>query len=191
MIAIRASMKGGQQAPGVEQKLGSFSGLQNQPQSGSFRPNFPPRNDGDVIDISNDDDEDEGPQVGNAKPIDMSPAVTQTNGVLPPAIQPIQPTATADTVYKEKVVYKPNLVQRKSKMPPPPTPSQEKSSGYQPHLRPTPPKWEERKNYTNSGPSKTSSFSGRNMNGDQKNHTVSVPFSNGKLANISCCFQQY
>lgn len=178
VIAIRASMKGSQ-APGVEQKLGSFSGLQNPQHSSGFRPNFPPRNDGDVIDISNDDDEDEGEasQAGNVKPIENTPVVPQASHLLKtpllPTIQP--PSSPTDTVYKEKVVYKPNLVQRKSKMPPPPTPAHENSSGFQPRRGATPPKWEERKNYANSAVSTTSNYTSRNGNGGSKN-----PFSNCK-----------
>lgn len=165
VIAIRASMNRGQQAQGVEQKLGSFSGAQSQPQAN--RPAFPPKNDGDVIDISNDDDEDDAGAAGNLE-AEASPAAQQApqhlpNGVLPP-IEPMQ--STSETIYKEKVVYKPNLVPRRSKMPPPPPiPYQESSSGFHSHLRATPP-----------------NFS-RNIYGNQNNH--SAPFSNCKLSFVT------
>ena len=188
VIAIRASVKGGQQTPG-EQKIGNFSGLQNQPQSSNFRTNFPPRNDGDVIDISNDDDEDESEvaQDGIGKFVDSNSSVSQstatlnsTNGVLPSIQKAIDPT------YKEKVVYKPNLVQRKSKMLPPPTPPKENPSSYHPRLISIPQKWDEHKNYVKPSPPTTSNLSNKNMNldinGSGKNQTIS--FSSCKKHNF-------
>lgn len=171
VIAIRASTKGGQAVPGVDQKLGSFPGLTES----SVRPKFQaPRNVGDVIDISNDDDDEETPAV---KPILPDTPATQT---VPPTNGSPEPLpTTSDPVYKEKVVYKPNLVQRsKPKMPPPSVPIPDTQplkrfdSSYQPQQRPPPPKWDAHKNF----PASTNMF---NRNGGSKNHAA--PFRKRKL----------
>lgn len=162
-------MKGGQQNPGLEQKLGSFS---EGSQSSTFRPNFPPRNVSDVIDISNDDDDDVPP---------VRPKVSS----LPAKIQPqmenlkvsstettsIKPVETpVDPVYKEKVVYKPNLVPRKPKLsatqlapPKDIQPIKPYEPGFQSQRRPTPPTWSTNKNYPNSIPSSAPGY--RSTNG--------------------------
>lgn len=121
VIAIRASVKGGQQGPGVEHKLGSFP-LQDSSLGSNSAPKFPPRNDGDVIDISNDD-EDDGDKTTLPASNSSSHGIANTSQ---PIIKPSSLDAsnvsssssnlkepTADKVYKEKVVYKPNLVHRK------------------------------------------------------------------------------
>jgi hypothetical protein len=174
VIAIRASIKGGQPVPGVEQKLGSFAGLPEVPE----RPKFQvPRNDGDVIDISNDDDEEESPVLKSILP-DI-PAVALTNDS---SHAESLPTSSSDTVYKEKVVYKPNLVQRsKPKMPPPSIPVPDSQplkrfdSPYQSQQQRQPlPKWDAHKNFS-SNPN----MFNRSANGSSKNSS-SVPFRNGE-----------
>lgn len=153
MIAIRASMKSGQAIPG-DPKLGAFSALSDASQA---RPNFPPRSIGnDIIDISNDDDDEEEAKTAKSKnaPMVDSPLLPQH---MKGSFHPISNDSTlaqsipsSEPVPKEKVVYKPNLVQRKPKMPPP---SQDLKkpidSGYS-QLRPTPPKWDARRNFPNS-----------------------------------------
>lgn len=164
-------MKGGQQNPGFEQKLGSFA---EGSQPSNFRPNFPPRGVGDVIDISNDDDDD-----------DESPARSRESSIPPKTLSQLenlkgtpnesssskQTETPADPVYKEKVVYKPNLVPRKPKLPstqsaPPKDVQSIKpyEQGLQSQRRPTPPVWNSR--VPNSAPSSSSSYS--NTNGGSK-----------------------
>lgn len=181
VIAIRASVKSGQQAPGVEQKLGSFPSITDAQQNSGFRPNFPPANPGDVIDISNDDDEEDKALPTNAKPLELPPAANVAPLSMMESMNRLPPTKpveqTPDSVYKEKVVYKPNLVSRKPKMPPPPVPSQDVhplkpsfDSGYRNHQRP-PPKWDSMKSF----PPSSSNYSPRNTNGAQKSHSSSYP----------------
>lgn len=183
MIAIRASMKSGQAIPG-DPKLGAFSALSDTSQA---RPNFPPRSIGnDIIDISNDDDDDDEVEAKTAK----STSASMVDSPLLPqhmkgSFHPIandstlaQSLPSLDPIPKEKVVYKPNLVQRKPKMPPPSMLSQDLKkpidSGYS-QLRPTPPKWDARRTFPNSP---LLNYSSRN--GGSK----PVPATNGK----SVCF---
>lgn len=156
--------------PGVEQKLASFSGLPD----GQERPKFQaPRNDGDVIDISNDDDEEESAAVKSIMPEALA---IPTNGS-----SKIDPQSTSlDPIYKEKVVYKPNLVSRtKPKMPPPSIPVPDSQplkrfdSAYSSQQRPQLPKWDAHKNFTSSA-----NLFNRNGNG-AKPHS-SVPFRSCK-----------
>lgn len=176
VIAIRASVKGGQAVPGVEQKLGSFSGLPEPAERPKFQA---PRNDGDVIDISNDDDDEESTAVKSILP-DI-PATQQAPPINGSSLTvPVEETATSsDSIYKEKVVYKPNLVPRsKPKMPPPSIPVPDSQplkrfdSSYQSQQRPAPPKWDSHKNF----PASTNMF---NRNGGSKNHAA--PFRNCKI----------
>lgn len=158
VIAIRASMKSGQTIPG-DPKLGAFSALSDASQA---RPNFPPRSIGnDIIDISNDDDDDDEQEAKTVKSKNSSmvdsPLLPQhMKGSFHPISNDstlVQSIPSSDPVPKEKVVYKPNLVQRKPKMPPPSMTSQDLKkpidSGYSQH-RPTPPKWDARRNFPNS-----------------------------------------
>lgn len=178
VIAIRASMKSGQQVPGVEQKLSGFSALQDSSQNSKYRTNFQPRTDGDVIDISNDDDEEEGkllePKNVNIQQSSRDVSVKVHNGSS--SVRPAE-----DPVYKEKVVYKPNLVHRKAKMPPPPVPSAQEpytpksfEPAYHPHHHQPPPKWDVRKNsaITVSTPA-ASNYNNATVDGVQKNKSVS------------------
>lgn len=114
VIAIRASAKAMQ--PNAD-KLDNFAGLKPS----SLNPNLhrsplgAPQSSGDIIDISNDDDDD---VVGASasKPAE-SVAKVDTNGT-----KPVDPL---DLPYKEKTVYKPNLVKRRPKAYPTiPEPSQ-------------------------------------------------------------------
>lgn len=174
MIAIRASMKGGQQNAGFEQKLGSFA---EGSQPSTFRPNFPPRNVGDVIDISNDDDDDESSAIPKDSSIPPK-SLTQLENLNISANEsssskPIE--TAADPVYKEKVVYKPNLVPRKPKLPATQLapakdiqPIKPYEQGYQSQRRPTPPIWNNR--VPSAASSSTSRFS--NTNGGPKAHST-------------------
>lgn len=188
VIAIRASVKGGQQVPGVEQKLGSFAGLPEPVERPKFHPT---RNDGDVIDISNDDDEEESTAVKSILPdipvAQQAPAMNVSNASSMNAIPSVEPqvaSSSLDPIYKEKVVYKPNLVQRsKPKMPPPSIPAPDSQplkrfdSSYQSQQRPPPPKWDAHKNFPAGAPH--SNMFSRNTNGSSKSH--SVPFRNCKF----------
>jgi hypothetical protein len=190
VIAIRASVKGGQQVPGVEQKLGSFSGLSEPVERPKFQA---PRTDGDVIDISNDDDEEESSAVKSILPdipaTPQAPPMNTSNGSSMNALPPVEhllPTSS-DTIYKEKVVYKPNLVQRtKPKMPPPSIPVPDSQplkrfdSSFQSQQRPPPPKWDAHKNFSATAPH--SNMFNRDMNGSSKNH--SAPFRNCKCCKV-------
>lgn len=188
VIAIRASVKSGQQGPGVEQKIGTFNSNPDAPQSSGFRPNFPIHNAGDVIDISNDDDDEvkespsisqphDLPSAASVPPLNLMESMSRTSTNKPIETAP-------DSIYKEKVVYKPNLVQRKPKMPPPPVPSQDIhplkpsfDSSYRNQQRP-PPKWDSMKTF----PPSTSNYNPRNLNGSgtQKVHPPS--YSTRKLS---------
>lgn len=125
VIAIRASVnKNGPQIPGsAEQKIGGFM------QEAQNRQNFPPASSvSDVIDISNDDDEED--EVKSSASPAIEPIVPLKADVMVPIPQDIpngssfpKPTEpTLDPVYKDKVVYKPNLVPRKPKTHAPPNP---------------------------------------------------------------------
>lgn len=156
VIAIRASVKGGQHAPGIDQKLGSFSALAENVE----RPKLLPGNEGDVIDISNDDDEEVSQAVKSIMPVKT--ATPPTNGS-----EPNENISASDPVYKEKVVYKPNLVHRsKPKMPPPAPDTQRFDSSYQSQQRPQS-KWESHKNF----PTSSSSIFSRSINGSSKSQT--------------------
>jgi hypothetical protein len=161
VIAIRASVKG-QQGPQGEQKLGNFSGMPENVER-PLQKFQPSRNDGDVIDISNDDDEEITPgmkSIMQDKPMTQPPSpVNGTKSTEPVA-------TTSDPVYKEKVVYKPNLVSRsKPKMPPPSAPATDSKrfdTSFQPQQRP-PPKWE-----SHNFPTGSSNMYSRNVNGGSK-----------------------
>lgn len=93
VIAIRASG----QKPGL--------GNLNLPKPGELpAPRLPPRQDGDVIDISNDDDEESGNQNQSEDPL-----TKQVDAALD-IVKPDQPKP--DNMYKENK-YRPNLLPRK------------------------------------------------------------------------------
>jgi hypothetical protein len=102
IIAIRSSQK-----PGLP-SLGSMSAVK----VGEPRP--PPRQDGDVIDISNDDDEDESSDSTKKDSSDLNNVFETSppneNGIA----KPVEPPK-ADNMYKENR-YKPNLLPRKPKV---------------------------------------------------------------------------
>lgn len=184
VIAIRASMKSGQQLPGVEQKLGGFSVLQDSSQSSSFRTNFRSQTDGDVIDISNDDDDEEGkPHAVNiAKPLENLVTPQTSKDILPISSTTVQPSLAKVPVYKEKVTYKPNLIQRKIKMPPPAVPASQEiplattfDSVYHPLVHPSSSqKYDESKSYTcNVLAPTTSNYNNRSLDEVHKNQGVS------------------
>lgn len=181
VIAIRAS-KSGQQAPGGDNKLGSFAGLQDIPPGTSSAANvqkLPTRSD-DVIDISNDDDDDDAvslPSSTNTGVAALSTPAKPTTLLNPAALSNGSSSRklleTPDTVYKEKVVYKPNLIQRKPKMAPPPVPAQDfhstkpfDSGSFQqkPSSKPF---------YQKPAPQSTSNFYNRNVNGASAYPTTS------------------
>lgn len=182
VIAIRASMKSGQQAPGVEQKLGSFAGLQDNPPSTSSAnlPKLPPRSDNDVIDISNDDDDDDGNIASKVIPSLPVPIPVKPLSLLNPSDLSNGASASKvldlpDEIYKEKVVYKPNLIQRKPKMPPPPVPAQDfhpvkpfDSGAFQALQKPSN-KWDNQKGVSHS----QSNYFNRNVNGASNYPTTS------------------
>ena len=191
VIAIRASVKSGQQMPGVEQKLGGMSSISEALDN---RPKFPTRTEEDVIDISNDDDEDESR--ASVPPNQVMPEISMMQQLAGTGVSleasngsatttPLeQPSTSSDIVYKEKTVYKPNLVQRKPKMAPPPVPPLDTQplkrfdSGYQTQQRPPPPpKWDSQKNFSNIP---SSSFYNRNGNGSAKTQPLS--FRNRKYS---------
>lgn len=158
VIAIRASVKNGPQGVGgTEQKLGNFMQDALPP-----RPSVPVSSSNDVIDISNDDDDDEvktNPEPPKSdvllKPSSLDIANGSTghhHSSLPP-IHSLD--SSPDPVYKEKTVYKPNLVQRKPKVPVPPVAPQESRSqkpfdmNYQHRSNPPTAKWD---NYSTPPP---------------------------------------
>lgn len=104
VIAIRASAK---TLPNSD-KIDNFSALKPS----SLNPNLhrpalgTPQNSGDIIDISNDDDDD---VVGTPTTNKTTESVAKidTNGT--------KPVDAMDPIYKEKTVYKPNLVKRRQK----------------------------------------------------------------------------
>lgn len=177
-------MKSGQQVPGVEQKLSGFSTLQDSSQNSSFRTNFQPRTDGDVIDISNDDDEEEGKSQGLEKPKALkTPTISQalregSMRVLNGSSTTEPDVPIADPIYKEKIIYKPNLVQRKAKMPLPVSLESSSSKNFDPayrsHLHQSPPKWEERKIFGRNVLNPASStYNKSSIDAVQKNQGVS------------------
>lgn len=147
VIAIRASLKPGQAASGAvggaaviagvtsglkEDKPQSFMSMQESAQTNNLPPNMRSKltsgSDGDVIDISNDDDDDvnEIPKISSkishssssdSSTSDnvsaMSKHMPHRNGMTTAYNESID----NEPVYKEKVVYKPNLVTRKPKPP--------------------------------------------------------------------------
>lgn len=189
VIAIRASIKSGQQAPGIEQKLGSFSALQDSTQctSSNIMPKLVPRTDGDVIDISNDDEEDEESKIStnntNLSGVSNNLQIAKASLLEVPNVSSTNKMASEsslDPLYKEKVVYKPNLVQRKLKMPPPPAPIQDnqplkpfESGSFLSQPR-APQKWDDHKSVAHSS---STNFFSRDMNGRSKNDLE--PFRNG------------
>lgn len=98
--------------PNGSDKLDSFSAMKQNPMNSNLlrAPMGAPQNPGDIIDISDADDDDvvSGPV---SKPVE-SIAKAETNGTKP-VIDPL------DQPYKEKTVYKPNLVKRRPKPYPP------------------------------------------------------------------------
>lgn len=112
VIAIRASMKSGNSAPGSEHKLGGLNIADKLPNTSSVSvPKLPFRNviDNDVIDISNDDDDDGSvkkmPEVDSLEPFSSNSSTVT------------KPAESTDLICKEKVIYRPNLIQRRPKMP--------------------------------------------------------------------------
>lgn len=185
VIAIRASIKSGHQTAGVEQKLGSLSDLQNV--SISNAGNLLPRVETDVIDISNDDED----EVATSQEKFLKTSTIANSSSLPISgisIQPMNPIVETklDPVFKEKIVYKPNLVQRKPKMMPPPLPEFQAPKPYesgsfqlktcQPNAR-----WDEHKNFTNSSQHPVQDYyNNRHLNGSSK--TPRTPYKTCKLA---------
>lgn len=104
VIAIRASAKTSQ--PNSD-KLDNFAALKPNPLNPNLHraPLGTPQNSGDIIDISNDDDDDVVDASTNKAT--ESIAKIDTNGT--------KPIDTLDQPYKEKTVYKPNLVKRRTK----------------------------------------------------------------------------
>ena len=157
VIAIRASVKNGPSAPGTESKSESFQPSQpsSSSQNNGFRPfAAPPQTSNDIIDISNDDDEDDGnkaPTVSSSMTMDD----TSKNGSQDMAY--LKPSDASDQpAFKDKTIYKPNLVKRKPKVfPIVPAPIENQSQplrpfdykGYQSQRKPSPPDWSARQNY--------------------------------------------
>jgi hypothetical protein len=116
VIAIRASIKSGQ-VPGAEQNLNRFSDLQ-QTMKNNGDSKLLPQSD-DIIDISNDDDD----VLENAREASSSSNLLQDSVKSIDSLVKKNPDPELEAQYKEKVVYKPNLVLRKPKMPPPSIPT--------------------------------------------------------------------
>lgn len=124
VIAIRASLKPGQ-LPG-DLKTPSFPGITDALEAVVSNPIVSSlvakRSSEDIIDMTNSDDEE---SAVNFKGIEEKATLHPINGdgILSVNLDS-QITGNNDTVeetFKEKAVYKPNLVQRKPKMPPPST----------------------------------------------------------------------
>lgn len=192
-------MKGNQ--PCDPKSVSGFPNLTSAPLQSSVRPSGAPKTDGDVIDISNDDDDDDEVAPTNgvlfnvkiAKRPEAQIPTTLSSSTKPPEVS--GDNEQSEIALKEKVVYKPNLVLRRSKMPPPATPSQENSiqgqakpyaseSGFQQNSQR--PRWDINKpNFSNHRPSNTASsnYYHHDTNGNLKNNSVPpAPFRNGKFS---------
>lgn len=142
VIAIRASLKPGQAATGTgiagvtsaikDEKPQSYMSMQESAQTNNLPLNMRSKltsgSDGDVIDISNDDDDDVNvipkisSKISHSSSSDsstsdnvsaMSKNLPHRNGMSTGYNDSIE----NEPVYKEKIVYKPNLVARKPKPP--------------------------------------------------------------------------
>lgn len=163
VIAIRASLKPGQAASGAvggaagiasvtsglkDDKPPSFMSMQESAQTNNLPPNMRSKltsgSDGDVIDISNDDDDDvnEIPKISSKISHSSSSDSSTSDNVSAmskhmPHINGMTYNESIDNepVYKEKVVYKPNLVTRKPKPPtlPAATVVNDRNRNYEPH----------------------------------------------------------
>lgn len=146
VIAIRASLKPGQAAAGVggvtgiagvtsglkDDKPQSYMSMQESAQTNNLPPNMRSKltsgSDGDVIDISNDDDDDvnEIPKISSkiSHSSSSDSSTSDNNSAMSKNLPHRNGMTTAyndsmdnEPVYKEKIVYKPNLVARKPKPP--------------------------------------------------------------------------
>lgn len=179
VIAIRASMKNMPNTPGAEQSLDSFATQQNIPRPNEFRPRVPVQGADDIIDISNDDDDDvKTPSTSTA----IHSAINPLEELVKAAEPPLEPS------FKDKTVYKPNLVKRKPKIFSPPSassalplPKQLEQSQplrpfdvkFQSQKKTSPLQWDSMKNYSHPVAHKT------NSNGDHKGVHFD-PIVNGK-----------
>ncbi|CAG9808002.1 unnamed protein product [Chironomus riparius] len=118
VIAIRASMKTGQPNVPCDLKNSGIPGILEANDAGELQNRKTIVNSDDVIDMTNSDDDDDS-NVKSSIKSDFKENQFDSKGVENESNIEI---LKEDIVFKEKPVYKPNLVHRKPKIMPPPTP---------------------------------------------------------------------
>ena len=120
VIAIRASMKAGQPNASGDLKNSGIPGILESSDAGELQNRKPIVNSDDVIDMTNSDDDDET----NIKSLKDNHDISfKENHSVPKEVENDgnQENNEEEIIFKEKPVYKPNLVQRKPKILHPPT----------------------------------------------------------------------